>query len=309
MRIACTKALSEIAQDDPRIMLLTADLGFMVLEEFADAHPKRFFNVGVAEANMIGLATGLAASGYVPFVYSIATFASMRGYEQIRNGPILHNLPVRIIGVGGGFEYGHAGITHHALEDLAITRVQPGLTVIAPADHAQASKAIRATYDLPGPIYYRIGKREDYTLPGLNGRFTLGRAETIREGSDVLILALGSIAAEAAGAADRLSREGIQANLSIISSLRPAAVEDIHQMLKRFPLAITVEEHYVDGGLGSLVAEIAAERGTCCRVVRCGVKTLPATVCGGEACLREANGLSASGISARVISALKELGR
>lgn len=309
MRIACTKALSEIARDDPRILLLTADLGFMVLEEFSDAHPKRFFNVGVAEANMIGLATGLAASGYVPFVYSIATFASMRGYEQIRNGPVLHNLPVRIIGVGGGFEYGHAGITHHALEDLAIARVQPGLTVIAPADHVQASRAIRATYDLPGPIYYRIGKREDYTLPGLNGRFTLGRAETVREGSDVLILALGSIAAEAAAAAEKLSRQGIQANLSIVSSLRPAAVEDIHQRLKRFPLAITVEEHYVDGGLGSLVAEIAAERGSCCRVVRCGVKSLSTTVCGGEACLREAHGLSAAGISARVINALKELGR
>jgi len=307
MRLACTRALTEIARSDPRILLLTADLGFMVLEEFTEAHPTRFFNVGVAEANMVGIATGLAASGYVPFVYSIATFASMRGYEQIRNGPILHNLPVRIIGVGGGFEYGHAGITHHALEDLAIARVQPGLKVVAPADHEQACAAIRATYDLQGPIYYRIGKREDYTLPGLNGRFTLGRAETISDGSDVLILALGSIAAEAVKAVDNLAREGIRANLSIISSLRPAPAEDIREMLSRFPLAVTVEEHYVDGGLGSLVAEIAAESGTCCRVVRCGVRALPSAACGGEACLREANGLSAHGISASVKSALKEL--
>jgi transketolase len=309
MRLACTRALADIARTDPRILLMTADLGFMVLEEFADAHPTRFFNVGVAEANMIGLATGLAASGYVPFVYSIATFASMRGYEQIRNGPILHNLPVRIIGVGGGFEYGHAGITHHALEDLAIARVQPGLKVVAPADHEQARAAIYATYDLPGPVYYRIGKRDDYSLPGLNGRFTLGKAETVREGFDVLILALGSIASEAVNAADELSRRGIQAGVSIVSSLRPAPFDDIHQMLERFPLVFTVEEHYLDGGLGSLVAEIAAENRTRCRVVRCGVRTQPSPACGSENCLREANGLSAQGISNSVIGALKGLGR
>ena len=175
MRHAFAKALYDIAESDERIVLMTADLGFMVLEDFAQAYPSRFYNVGVAEANMIGLATGLAASGFIPYVYSIATFASMRGYEQIRNGPILHHLPVRVIGVGGGFEYGHAGFTHHALEDLAIARVQPGLAVVAPADHLQASAAIRLTYDLPGPIYYRIGKREDYVLPGLEGRFRLGR--------------------------------------------------------------------------------------------------------------------------------------
>jgi transketolase len=198
MRHAFAKALYDIAESDERIVLMTADLGFMVLEDFAQAYPSRFYNVGVAEANMIGLATGLAASGYIPFVYSIATFASMRGYEQIRNGPILHHLPVRVIGVGGGFEYGHAGFTHHALEDLAIARVQPGLSVVAPADHLQASAAIRLTYDLPGPIYYRIGKREDYVLPGLEGRFRLGRAEVVREGTDILIVTIGSISAEVA---------------------------------------------------------------------------------------------------------------
>ena len=125
MRRALTKALCELADSDPRVVLMTADLGFMVLEEFAKSYPSRFFNVGVAEANMIGLATGLAASGFIPFTYSIATFASMRCYEQIRNGPVLHGLPVRVVGVGGGFEYGHAGYTHHALEDLGIARIQP----------------------------------------------------------------------------------------------------------------------------------------------------------------------------------------
>jgi len=306
MRHAFAKALYDIAESDERIVLMTADLGFMVLEDFARAYPSRFFNVGVAEANMIGLATGLAASGYIPFVYSIATFASMRGYEQIRNGPILHNLPVRVVGVGGGFEYGHAGFTHHALEDLAIARVQPGLTVVAPADHLQASSAIKLTYDLPGPIYYRIGKREDYILPGLKGRFRLGRTEVVREGADILIVTLGSISAEVAQAADKLAEKSIGTTICVVSSLRPAPYDDLRDLLGRFSVAVTVEEHYTEGALGSLVCEITAETQANCRIIRCGVRALPGCVCGSEASLREANGLSAEGICKTALNALEE---
>ena len=304
MRRALITALCEIAESDSRIMLLTADLGFMVLEEFSEAYPARFFNVGVAEANMIGLATGLAACGFIPFTYSIATFASMRCYEQIRNGPILHGLPVRIVGVGGGFEYGHAGYTHHALEDLGIARIQPGLTVIAPADHLQASAAIRMTYDLPGPIYYRLGKRDDYVLPGLEGRFRLGRVETIRTGSDILVLTMGSISTEAIKAAELLSLQGIEATICVVSSLRPAPLEDLLELLARFKITVTVEEHYSEGALGSLVSEIAAEAGSGCKVIRCGIKTMPASVCGSESCLRDANGLGADGIFTSALAAM-----
>src|SRR5438477_11396238 len=137
MRNAFVEALCDLAAADPRVMLLTADLGWSVLEPFAKRFPDRFLNVGVAEQNMLGVATGLAREGHVPFAYSIATFASMRCYEQFRNGPVLHRLPVRVVGIGGGFSYGHAGPTHHAVEDLTIARTQPGLTVIAPADAAQ----------------------------------------------------------------------------------------------------------------------------------------------------------------------------
>src|SRR3954469_24923245 len=140
MRKAFVASLCELAARDERVMLLTADLGWSVLEPFAERFPNRFLNVGVAEQNMLGVATGLARQGRVPFVYSIATFASMRGYEQFRNGAVLHRLPVRVVGIGGGFAYGHAGPTHHALEDLAIARAQPGVTVLAPADQAQARR-------------------------------------------------------------------------------------------------------------------------------------------------------------------------
>jgi transketolase len=189
MRTGFIEALIELAADDDRVFLLTADLGWSVVEPFAERFPDRFLNVGVAEQNMLGVATGLAQTGYVPFVYSIATFSSMRCYEQIRNGPILHRLPVRVVGIGGGYAYGHAGPTHYALEDLCLARTQPGLTVAAPCDRRQAQAVIAATADLPGPAYLRIGKSACGDLPGLNGRFAWNRPEMVRPGSDVLLLA------------------------------------------------------------------------------------------------------------------------
>src|SRR5262249_47021604 len=177
VRGAFARTLAELASQDQRILLLTGDLGFMALEPFADRFPSRFFNVGVAEQNMVGMATGLAEAGYIPFVYSIATFATLRPYEFIRNGPILHQLPVRIVGMGGGFEYGSAGSTHHGLDDIGVMRVQPGIAIIAPADHVQARNAVLATWRLPGPIYYRLGKDDHTEVPGLEGGFELGRAQ------------------------------------------------------------------------------------------------------------------------------------
>src|SRR6476659_1180778 len=148
MRGTFVRALVEIADSDPRVLFLTGDLGYTVVEPFAERHADRFFNVGVAEQNMVGLATGLAEAGFIPFVYSIATFASLRPYEFIRNGPILQRLPVRIVGVGGGFEYGPAGPSHHALEDVGAWRMQPDLLLIAPADFEQDGSALRATWNL-----------------------------------------------------------------------------------------------------------------------------------------------------------------
>src|SRR3972149_5485094 len=142
MRIAFTKTLAELAEQDPRILLLTGDLGYMALEPFSERFPDRFFNVGVAEQNMVGIATGLAEAGFIPFVYSIVTFATLRPYEFIRNGPILHRLPVRIVGVGGGLEYGHNGMSHYGLEDVGVMRIQPGITLVAPADYQQTKEAL-----------------------------------------------------------------------------------------------------------------------------------------------------------------------
>src|SRR3984893_10959470 len=132
----------------------------MVMEPFRERFPDRFINVGVAEQNMVGIATGLAEAGLRPYTYSIATFAALRPYEFIRNGPVLHHLPVRVVGAGGAFDYGTAGPTHHALEDLGVMRIQRGMAVVAPADHQQTTSALRATWDLPGPVYYPVGRDE-----------------------------------------------------------------------------------------------------------------------------------------------------
>ena len=306
MRAAFIKTLVELARQDERIVLLTGDLGFTVIEPFREEFPDRFYNVGVAEQNMVGLATGLAEAGFIPFVYSIVTFASLRTYEFVRNGPIAHQLPVRVVGIGGGFDYGTAGLTHYGLEDLGVMRIQPGITVVVPADQEQSAAALRATYDLPGPIYFRIGKDGGRTVPGLDGRFSLGRTEQVRAGGDLALIAAGSMASNAVAAAEELAAGGIQASVQVVSSLNPAPAVDLARALGGVPLAISVEAHYVNGALGSLVAETIAENGLGCRLVRCGVRQTPHGVVGGSAYMDDRHGLSAAGVVQSALKALEE---
>jgi len=306
MRKAFVQALTELAARDPRILLLTADLGYLALEPFADAYPGRFFNVGVAEQNMVGLATGLAEAGFIPFVYSITPFAVLRPYEFIRNGPIQHRLPVRIVGVGGGLDYGTNGLSHYGLEDIAVMRAQPGLTVIAPADAGQTRSAVAATWDLPGPVYYRLGKDDKAVVPGLEGRFELGKLQRLSEGSDLLLIAMGSVATEAAGAAQQLAARGVSCSLVIVASVSPAPVDELVELLVRHRVALTVEAHYRVGGVGSLVAEVIAECDLRCHLVRCGVGTLPNGITGSQRYLHHLYGLSAEKLVETALETLRK---
>lgn len=303
MRNEFVDELTALAAEDERVMLLTGDLGFMVLEEFAERFPGRFVNCGVAEQNMVGVATGLAEAGFVPFVYSIATFSTLRPYEFIRNGPALHDLPVRIVGVGGGFDYGHNGVTHFALEDYAVMRAQPSIATIVPADAAQARAALRTTAGHPGPAYFRISKRGD-ELPGLEGRFELGRLEVLRRGGEMAILTIGSIAHQALAAADLLTERGVDAGVALISSFNPEPINEIVDFLDGVPVAMTVEAHYRNGGLGSLVAETIAEHGLGCRLLRTGVTGMPAGETGSQGYLEERHGLSAARLAEQLERAL-----
>ena len=298
MRHALTAALCDLAERDERLVLLTGDLGFTVLEPFADRFPDRFLNVGVAEQNMIGVATGLAEAGFVPYAYSIATFATLRPYEFIRNGPLLHRLPVRIVGVGGGVDYGHNGITHYALEDVALMRVQPGMTVVVPADRRQAGGVVAAVHDLPSPVYVRLGKG-GAPVPELDGTFRLGRAERLgdADGADVALVALGPAAAEAVAARDILRQQGVGAVVVVVTSFNPDPVDDVLDVLRRVPAAVTVEGHYTVGGLGSFVAEVVAEHGLDCRLARCGAREMPSGTTGSSEFLAEALGFSGGDVA------------
>ena len=304
MRRTFASTLAELAVDDERILLLTGDLGYMALEPFSDRFPRRFINVGVAEQNMVGMATGLAEAGFVPFCYSIATFASLRAYEMIRNGPIAHDLPVRIVGVGGGFEYGHNGLSHYPLEDVGLMRIQPGMTVIAPADFEQARAAVLATWDNPGPVYYRLGKDDTTKVAGLDGRFETERVQLIRPGSDVLLLTMGTAAIDGLGAAERLQEAGIEAAVAVVATLSPPPTDDLVRLMSGYPLAATVEAHYVNGGLGSLVAETIAEAGLSCRLLRCGVRTTPDGHSGSQGYLHGLHGISAEQVGTQIAAAL-----
>lgn len=276
----------------------------MALEPFTEAFPSRFFNVGVSEQNMVGLATGLAEAGMVPFVYSIAPFATLRPYEFIRNGPLLHRLPVRVVGVGGGMEYGPNGISHYALEDVAVMRAQPNMTVIAPADHAQTRAALLATTSVAGPIYFRLGKDDTTVVPGLNGAFQMGRLQQLREGPDAAIIAMGPIAAEAVAAAELLAAKGLDCAVAVVASVSPSPAEDLAALLSGRRLAVTVEVHYMNGGLGSLVSEIIAERGLGVRVIRQGVRSMPDDLVGSQRYMERSFGLSAEQLAEAVVQEL-----
>jgi transketolase len=308
MRREFVESLVRLAEEDERIVLLTGDLGFAALEPFAERFRGRFFNAGVAEQNMVGMATGLAEAGFTPYVYSISTFASMRAYEFIRNGPVLHGLPVRVVGIGEGVDYGHNGMTHYALEDVALMRAQPGLTLVVPGSSGQVDAVLRAVQPLPGPAYLRISK-QSVLVPALDGRFELGRADQIARGEDVAIVALGSMSEFALEASRLLSSEGVAASVTVVSSVTPPPISDLLEVLASVPVTVAVEAHYINGGLGSLLAEIVAEHGLGARLLRAGVRSLPLGISGGRAYMHEQLGLSPRQLAATVLEALLAVSR
>jgi transketolase len=299
------KALCELAAADPRIVLMTGDLGYMALEPFRDRFPERFFNAGVAEQNMLGVATGLAEAGFLPYAYSIAPFASLRPFEFIRNGPVLHNLPVRVVGMGMGFEYGSSGETHYATEDVAVLRTLRGLTVVVPASPLQAATAIRDTHDLPGPIYYSLGKDDRVTVSGLGDRFALGRIQVARTGVDVALVTIGSVSQEVVAAAEELADKKVSATVIVVSNFNPNPEEDLAAALAQFRNVLSVEAHDVSGGLGAFVASVIATRGLACRLRMIGVSERRDGSSGSQADRWKKHGLDRASLSRQVLETLQ----
>jgi transketolase len=293
--------LTQLAQRDARIMLVTGDLGFGVLTEFARRFPRQFINAGVAEQNMTSLATGLALEGFIVFTYSIANFAFMRCLEQIRNDAAYHKANVNVVAVGGGFSYGQLGVSHHATEDLSIMRAIPELTVMCPGDTWEAAEAAEAVAYRAGASYIRLDRSSAEQMEQPGERFVLGKARTVRAGTDATLLAAGGMLSVAREAAAQLALEGIQCQVTSIHTLAPFDEGAIFEAARCTGGIVTLEEHTVDGGLGSAVAERLLERGCIPGFFhRIGLRGDFPSIVGSQTYLRRLYGLDAHSIAVTV---------
>lgn len=305
MRKIFINTLIKLAENDKDIYLLTGDLGFSVLEKFAEKFPKRFFNMGVAEANAIGTAAGLALSGKTVFVYSIVPFITMRCFEQIRNDLCIQNLNVKLIGVGGGLCYGTAGPTHHSIVDVAIMRALPNMTVFCPGDSLETKECVKSAISRQGPVYIRLGKSGESKVHQEIFHFEIGKGITIKNGNDITIIATGNILYNAKQVADKLINKGISCNLISMPVVKPIDKEIILKAAKKTKAIFTIEEHSLIGGLGSAVAEVLAESEN--KVLFRKI-ALPDKFCrdvGNQDYLRIKNGLSVEKILNNILLTLK----
>ena len=259
MRNAFINTLIELAERDKNIYLLTGDLGFTVLEKFREKFPDRFFNCGVAEQNMMGVAAGLALSGKKPYVYSIIPFITMRCLEQIRNDICYQNLDVKIIGVGSGLAYGPLGATHHAIEDVGILRSLPNMTILSPADPAEVRELVIKSFQTKNPTYLRLNKSGEKILYQNLPDLEIGKPSILREGKDGLIIATGILVNLGLEIAEKLKEKGYNFKLISLHTLKPIDKETLLKELFNYNLIFTLEEHNIIGGLGSAIAEILAE--------------------------------------------------
>jgi transketolase len=296
MRTAFIDTLSALAETDDRIWLLCADLGYSVLEGFAQKFPDRYVNVGVAEQNMAGIAAGLAMSGKIVFLYSIANFPTLRCLEQIRNDICYHNCNVNIVAIGGGLTYASLGYSHHGVEDIAILKSLPNMTVIAPGDPIETKLAVTAMVNHPSPCYLRLGKAGEPIVHQEIPDFVLGKAITLRKGSDIALISTGGMLDTTVKVADELARIGYHAQVISMPTVKPldetAILEAIHNNSGRI---VTLEEHGM-GGLGSSVAEVIALSGLAVKFLPLRLDGKPSSLAGSQAALREQQGLSVAAI-------------
>ena len=302
MRDAFVASLMTLADHDPRIFLITGDLGFGVLDTFARTRPHQFLNAGVAEQNMTGIAAGLALDGRVVFTYSIANFPTLRPLEQIRNDAAYHDANVNVVAIGGGFSYGALGISHHATEDLAIMRALPGVTVVAPGDDWEAEQAVPALAAARGTTYLRLDKSSAGRTDRSRERFELGKARRLRDGDALTLVVAGGILGVALAAADELrDRVGVHCRVLSMHTIAPLDTDALLEAARDTGGVVTVEEHTVHGGLGGAVAETLLEAGVSPRLFhRIGLRAGFSSVVGSQDYLRSVYGLDQPAIVATV---------
>lgn len=300
MRTTFVRTLETLAKDDSSIWLVTGDLGFTVLENFRDTFPNQYLNAGVAEQNLIGTAAGLALSGKKVFVYSIIPFITFRCLEQIRNDICYHKLPVCVVGVGAGYSYGHQGATHHAIEDIAIMRALPGMTVVCPGDPVETEAAVKAIAAMNGPCYLRLGKAGEPRLHEALPDFTIGKAIQMRDGADATLIATSTMLETAVKVVDQMKEAGMTIRLLSMPTVKPIDADAIERAAKETSFIVTLEEHESIGGLGSAVSEILSTKD--CRTRHLLLSTPPAfaDAIGSTNFLRQRAGIDVESVMTRI---------
>ncbi len=305
MRTAFIETLFELAQQDSRIVLIVGDLGFGVVFPFMEHLPDQFVNVGVAEQNMTGMATGMALSDKIVFTYSIANFPILRCLEQIRNDVCYHNANVKIVSVGGGMAYGSLGPSHHATEDIAIMRTLPNIIVISPGDPIETQLATCALVKHYGPVYLRLGRAGEPTVHTSEPAFQLGKAITVRQGNDITLITTGGQLYDTVTVADILAKQGIQARVLSMHTIKPLDIKAILTAAQETSAIFTIEEHSVIGGLGGAVAEVLMEADSRPRYFkRIGLNDTFSSLVGDQNYLRSQYSLDATGIINTIQSTL-----
>lgn len=291
MRTSFIETLVQVAEGDPRVWLLTGDLGYSVLERFSSKFPDRYLNAGVAEQNMVGVAAGLAMTGKVVFVYSIANFPTLRCLEQFRNDVCYHNLSVKIVAVGCGLAYGGHGYTHHGVEDIGVMSLLPHVTVMAPGDPVETRWATRALVEKSGPGYLRLGKAGEPVVHQTEPTFELGKAVQVVDGTQATLISTGGMLETAARVATILAARGVSIRVLSMPTLRPFDGERVIVEAKRTGRIVTLEEHG-PGGLGTMVGETLAQAGLGVRFLPLRLQPEPTLCAGSQAYLCGQHGLS-----------------
>ncbi len=307
MRDAFTRALMREAAHDPRLTLVTGDLGFGVLKPFWETYPDQFVNAGIAEQGMTGLAAGLAMTGRTVLTYSIGNFPTLRCIEQIRNDCAYHDANVKVVCVGGGFVYGSLGMSHHATEDMAILRALPNVTVFTPGDPHEVEAIVPVMLRTPGTCYLRLGRGgEPFLHEGPIEHYEAPKALTLRAGTDVALLSAGGILTQTVSAAKKLAEQGVSAEVVSFPCIKPIDKEKLAELAGRFRHIVTVEEHSVVGGFGSAVCEVIAETGLPCRVHRIGMEDEYSCIVGAQQYLRGEYSMDDEAIARRTLVWLAE---
>jgi transketolase len=302
------QAVQDLARQDPRVVFIGSDITKRDLAGFAVEFPDRYFAEGISEGHLIGMTAGLAMSGLVPYLNTIATFLTRRCYEQVLLDLGLHRLPVRLIGSGGGVVYAPLGATHLATEDIAILRVIPNMTIVAVCDAAEMARLMPQTLDWPGPIYIRLAKGNDPVISSDATPFRIGKAIPMREGRDALLISTGIATQVALRAAEFLETSGIQASVLHVHTIKPLDREAVAQSVSSVPVVVSVEEHRTVGGLGSAIAEFIAEAGFRERkqFSRIGLPDVFTDDYGSQALIMAKYGISPENVANRVLGLLNQ---